>query len=368
MRNPILAGLVAAALCLGSAQAAEPAQPAFKVGVVARRFVPPEPYDWRGDKNHALTVIVWYPAAPDAHEQAQTIGPPGRPLFDGGLAAPDAAWAPKPQFFPLIVLSHGTGGTASSLGWLGTSLASAGYVVAAVNHPGNNAINGYTVQGFSLWWLRTRDLSAVIDGMLADPIFKWRLDPQRIGAAGFSLGGYTMVELAGGITSLLHYRAFCSSPAADAMCKPPLEFVDLDAKVEALAKSDPAFRAALADHGRSYRDPRVRGVFAIAPALVPTFTPESLAKIVIPMAVVAVAGDKTVPVASGAQSLAGRVTGAQLTIIPGAAGHYVFTANCTDAGRAALPDLCSDAPGVDRNAIHNETARLAAAFFGQTLR
>jgi predicted dienelactone hydrolase len=369
MRKPIAAGLVAAALCLGTAQAAEPAHPsAFKVGIVARRFVPAEPYDWRGDANHALTVMIWYPAEPGAHEQDQMIGAPGRPLFDGGKAAPDAALSPAPGRFPLIVLSHGTGATASSLAWLGVALSSAGYVVAAVNHPGNNAIDGYTVEGFSLWWLRARDLGAVIDGMLADKMFGPRLDWQRIGAAGFSLGGYTVVAAAGGITSLVHFRAFCASPSADRMCVPPPEFADLAAKAETLAKTDPVFAAALADHGGSYRDRRVRAVFAMAPALVPAFVPQSLARIDAPMAIVAGVGDAIVPVASGARFLAAHVMGSELTILPGDAGHYVFVASCTDAGRASLPELCADAPGVDRDAIHRETARLAVAFFDRELR
>jgi predicted dienelactone hydrolase len=107
----------------------------------------------------------------------------------------------------------------------------------------------------------------VIDGILADPTFRTRIDMERIGAAGFSLGGYTMIAIAGGITSLVHFREFCASPAADGACQAPLEFGDLRAKAKALADSDEAFRAALANDSRSYRNTRVRAVFAIAPAL-----------------------------------------------------------------------------------------------------
>jgi hypothetical protein len=35
-----------------------------------------------------------------------------------------------------------TGGTGGNLAWLGTVLARAGCLAAAVNHPGNNAIDG----------------------------------------------------------------------------------------------------------------------------------------------------------------------------------------------------------------------------------
>jgi predicted dienelactone hydrolase len=45
---------------------------------------------------------------------------------------------------------------------------------------------------------RRRDLAAVIDGLLADPEFQGVIDATHIGAAGHSLGGYTVVGMAGG--------------------------------------------------------------------------------------------------------------------------------------------------------------------------
>jgi len=48
-----------------------------------------------------------------------------------------------------------------------------------------------------LWWERARDLSAVIEDILADPTFTTPIDAERIGAAGFSQGGYTMIAIAG---------------------------------------------------------------------------------------------------------------------------------------------------------------------------
>jgi hypothetical protein len=42
-----------------------------KVGVMHRQFVPPEPYDWRGAKTHALVTDIWYPVDPTAVEKEQ---------------------------------------------------------------------------------------------------------------------------------------------------------------------------------------------------------------------------------------------------------------------------------------------------------
>ena len=92
----------------------------FKVGVATRDFIPADPYDWRGAKTHALRAMIWYPAAADTREEPQWIGPPIVSFLSAGSAARDAAPAAGPRR-PLILLSHGAGGMASGLAWLGTA-------------------------------------------------------------------------------------------------------------------------------------------------------------------------------------------------------------------------------------------------------
>ena len=342
----------------------------YKVGIEQRKFIPAGPYNWRGAQTHALLVTIWYPADSGAEEQMQWIGPAEAPLFNAGKAIPDAKVAVSLERFPLIVLSHGTGGSAMIMGWLGAGLAAHGYIVAAVNHPGNNGTEQYTMQGFVLWWERARDLSVVIDKMLADDEFGSSIDPKRIGAAGFSLGGYTMIEIAGGITQRSLYLDFCKSPKADAMCTDPPEFPGLTARfmqAEQTAGSDPEMQASLEHAGASYRDPRVRAVFALAPALGPTFQVESLKKISIPVAIVDGDADSNVPVATSAEFFAKTIPHAKLTLLPDV-GHYVFLDSCTYQGRKARPGLCNDGPDVNRDAVHANVVRLAAEFFGAKLR
>lgn len=77
--------------------------------------------------------------------------------------------------------------------------------------------------------------------MLADQTFGSRIHAKRIAAAGFSLGGYTVLAIAGGITDRSAYIEFCKSSRADNMCKAPPEFpVDLFAQSDQLAVTDPA--------------------------------------------------------------------------------------------------------------------------------
>ena len=359
--------LSAAAFCLlQPAAAAEASGSTYNAGVVHRTFLPKGPYDWRGAETHELIATVWYPAVSTAHEEPQWIGPAAAPVARAGEAAPDAALPPSPRRFPLIVISHGTGGSASAMAWLGARLARRGFIAVAVNHPGNTGLEPYTPQGFTLWWLRARELSVVIDGMLADPEFAHRIDSRRIGAAGFSLGGYTMIEIAGGRTSPAFFY-FCGKHRHDRKCASPPEFPTLGAEVTRLMKTDARYRAAIREASASYRDPRVRAVFAVAPALGAVFVPDTLAKIATPVEIVAGSADPIEPVAGNAKYLAAHIPGSRLVLFPGV-GHYTFWATCTAGGSKAEPELCIDRPGTNRHRIHVRTAELAAAFFSSRLK
>lgn len=358
--------LSALAVCVSKPAAAATGS-TYKAGVAYLRFSPHEPYDWRHAKTHALLATVWYPAAATAEEKPQWIGQPPAALARAGDAAPDAALAARPRQFPLIVISHGTGGSALAMAWLGARLASHGFIAVAVNHPGNNGLDPYTAQGFSLWWLRARDLSAAIDGILADPRFGPRIDARRIGAAGFSLGGYTVIEIAGGRTSTAFFD-LCSHHPQDPRCASPPEFPNLVPAVLKLLRTSPGYRAAVREGSGSYRDPRVRAVLAIAPAHGDVFVPpDSLERISIPVEILAGSADAIEPVTENAKYFAAHIPGSRLVLFPGA-GHYTFFATCTALGRKAQAQLCNDRPGIDRHRIHERAAGMAVAFFSERLK
>jgi predicted dienelactone hydrolase len=327
-----------------------------------RSFRPQEPYNWRGAQTHALRTVVWYPVDLSAKENPVQI--PGLDIFELGTAAQDAKIADKPTRFPLIVISHGTGGSGLSMAWLGEALAARGYIAAAVNHPGNNAAEPYTTEGFSLWWERARDLTEVISSLLADGEFGSRIDTNAVGAAGFSLGGYTMIEIAGGITDVARFVRYCDTTNAAGTCTSPPEFPTLVKDFRGMIREHPEV---LKDAGESYRDPRVRSVFAMAPALGPAFPASTLKKISIPVEIVAGESDQNVPIASSAKYFAANIPGSKLQVFSGNVAHYVFLNTCTQTGRKTTPGLCVDGKGVDRDAIHARTVRLALDLFGSTL-
>jgi predicted dienelactone hydrolase len=363
--NRALSRIAIVALLTACSFAAKKKEPPVlhHVGFSFRQFQTPEAYNWRGSDEHIFGGVVWYPSEDPTEEKEQLAGPADAPLFSAGRAAKDSTIAPSFSKFPLIALSHGTGGSALQMAWLGNYLASRGYIVVAVNHPGNNAVTGYTAPGFIEGWERAKDISTAITGLLADPRFGDKIDPDRIGAAGFSYGGYTMMELAGAVTDVNRILAWCDQQK-DA-CNPP-EMPDLMEKFKAI-QQQPDVQQSLQHASDSYRDPRIRAVFAIAPAVSRAFTPETLREITIPIEIVAGDADKIAPPADNAQYFAANIKDAKLTILPGGVGHYTFLDVGTDAGKKQLPQLFVDNPGVDREAVHKQVAEMAADFFDQQL-
>ncbi len=363
-RLACLAAATLIALVLGPvARAAEPA-PSYAVAETERFFPPDRPRHWRGAATPGLLVQIWYPADPATPETRHPIGPPGQPLFIGHPIARDAALARTPATFPLLMLSHGTGGSAESLDWLAAALAQSGYVVVGLNHPGNTVLGPLTRDGFTLWWERATDVSEALDGVLADPVLGPRIDRGRIGAMGFSLGGYTVLELAGARTDRQAFEAFCRSPAAGTSCHPPE--MDRLAPETAAAGDTPETEASRARSGASYRDKRIKAVFAIAPALGPALVPDSLRAIDIPLALLAGSADPIVPVAANAEAVAQLLPKPALTVLPGA-GHYTFLDLCEPAAAAQLGVLCQDGPGIDRAAIHAAAIDRVRVFFASAL-
>ena len=332
----------------------------YKVGETTRRFPGNPDTNWREAATHALVTVIWYPASAEAVEKPQSVDG----VFEAGAWEENAQMAATPEKFPLVLLSHGTGGSALQLAWLGPVLAAHGFVVAAVNHPGNNATEDYTPAGFGLWWERAKDISTVLDRMLADREFGPRIDASGVGAAGFSLGGYTMMEVAGATTNLVSFRDGCAHPMN--LCDGPPEFPNLPARLMEATKTDPSIQRSLDHSNASYREPRIRAVFAVAPAIAVALNPESVAQIGIPVELVVGSKDPIAPAAENAQWLAKRIPDAKLTIVPGAS-HYTFLDDCTEEGRAKLPQLCATESAAERSKYHEQVAQMALEFFEKTL-
>jgi predicted dienelactone hydrolase len=311
--------------------------------------------------NDDLRITVWYPAAPDAVEAPLDIGPPGAPTFTPGSAAADAAFEDaRPR--PVVLLSHGFGGTARIMAWFGTALARHGYVVVAVDHPGNNGRDPMTVGGAVLYWERPGDLAAALDRVKGDPSLGSHLDLNRIGAAGFSAGGFTALVEAGARVDFDRFLRFCEAHPDDGICAPQKEFQYSRSDAETFFKQ-PAVAPARAHLKDDLSIPGVKAAFVMAPALVQSLDPDSLKAMRPPVMILLGDADKVAPPATNGQVAAALIPGAKLTALPHV-GHYDFLAECTPAGNATIPVCPTEVP---RAATHKTAIDDALAFFDATL-
>jgi predicted dienelactone hydrolase len=316
---------------------------------------------WSGQGARPIAMTLWYPAAVNTVETEWSIGP-----FAFGRGAVDAPWRSEaPQ--PLILLSHGTGGSAAQLSWLAEALVQAGYVVLAVSHHGNTAAEAQTYpHGFVLPWERAQDLRLALQAVLADAQWGPRIDRARIGAAGFSLGGYTALLLSGARHSGAAHADFCAAEPDSPSCALPPEAGFDFAALEALEAADAHYRASLERAGDDYREPLVRATFLMAPALVPALDPRSLEALDVPMVIILGSRDAQTPLTESLQRLPDRASVEKPAPIEGAT-HYVFLAPCTLRGRWFAGPLCADGEGVARKEVHALTADRARQFFDKKL-
>jgi len=336
---------------------------AFANQVGERHIIATNPTAAVRDAEHRETVrvTVWYPAAPDAKELSLDIGPPGKPLFKVGSAAPDAAFADDRRR-PVILFSHGFGGTARMMAWFTLPLVRAGYVVIAVDHPGNNGGDKMTVAGAIMFWDRPGDLAAALNAARDDPAIGPHLDLARLGVAGFSAGGFTAIAATGAKVDVARLQAFCNANPTDGVCMPQKEFPLSTEQMLAALKS-PELAPELAHSGDDHSIHGVRAAFAIAPAIVQAFDPAGLKADETPVAIILGDADPVAPPDTNGRVAARDLPHVELKQLPGV-GHYDFLATCTPAGVAAVP-VCAEKVAQDPS--HQAAIDMALAFFARTI-
>ena len=181
---------------------------------------------------------------------------------------------------PLVVLAPGLNTDMNALLYVGETLASHGYAVASLDFPFTSAdtmtaaIKGTgAIPPANAWYRQPFTVSELIDQVEK----RWgnRVDTQRVGVLGQSLGGYTVTALAGaeldwpnlvrGCQQLNDPRTVVLNPAIVWQCTAPGRVVKQ----------------------ASFRDPRVKVAVAVNPVTNPIFSSQSMSRVAVPMLVIA---------------------------------------------------------------------------------
>ena len=285
----------------------------------------------------ALSAVVFYPST--VPTQPTRVGPY---LVQATPGAPA-----QPHRHPLVVFSHGSGGSRWAHHTLASYLAARGFVVAALEHPGDNFRDDTGRGTPEVWYGRPAQIRSLLDRLTTEPSWKSVINPQRIGFFGFSAGGYTGLMLAGAAPDFRRVQQYCRSHPGDASFCP---FPSLP----------------VAPKGLVTTDPRIKAMTLAAPVGV-VFSPSSLQAIQQPTLLMWADRDEVLIPEFNAEAVARalpRLAGKEM--IHGA-GHYVFMSPCTDDLAAIAPEICTDKTGIHRNAIHARLNAVISKFFSDTL-
>jgi len=284
-----------------------------------------------------IRLLVWTPCA----ETPREMDARGAIFF----AVPGCAVTGEK--LPLIVISHGR------RGWFGghhdtaAALADAGFVVAALNHPGDTWRDTSRTDSLSVLVERPADIKRLIDYMLDGWPDAARIDARRIGLYGFSFGGYTGLAVIGGNPDLRKGLPNCATSSLLA-CK-QLESGD--------SPSQPVTS-----------DPRVRAAVIVDPYPAFVFPETNLKEVTVPVQL------WSSDPAQNADGLSGCCASAikQGLAAPDYhfvthAKHFSFLATCTPKEAQGNPAACTDAPGFDRKDFHQHLHAEMIAFFRKHL-
>jgi predicted dienelactone hydrolase len=265
---------------------------------------------------------------------------------------------------PLVVISHGHGGDDLEFRSMAVYLASHGFVAATLQHPKDNYLDRSGNGHAAVLGGRPIQVSATISMLLDDPHWKTLIDPDRIGAAGFSAGGYTVLLLVGAVPRFDRLIGYCAHH--------PKDKDDICGFIKKLPAQGQTVKDYLDAVQKDYTrwgepdDPRVKAAFAMAPFSL-VFDKAGLASIDRPVFLYDGQDDRVLLTKYNVLHVAPLIkTLVGIKMIPGA-GHYVFMGPCPPRLAEHLPDLCKAPPGVDRAAVQKQVNADALAFFRKTL-
>jgi predicted dienelactone hydrolase len=290
-----------------------------------------------------LTAGIWYPTTATATPHSlgnvtQTVAP------DAPLAG---------HQLPLVVLSHG------GAGWYGAhydtalALAHAGFVAAAVSHAGDTFDDQSHVLEL---WRRPAQLHRLMDYLLENWRGRERIDAARVGAFGFSNGGFTVLVAAGGVPDLSKIGPFCEVHPDHDLCE-ALRHAGVDLHF-----------AANVGAGAWVHDARIKAVVIAAPSFGFAFGRAGLSGVRAPVQLWSAADDRHQPHPWYDEPVRDDLPRTPDYHVVVNAGHYDFLPPCDARLAHRRPEICDSLPGFDRAAFHERFNAAVVKSFQTMLR
>lgn len=290
-------------------------------------------------RDRPLPLHIWYPAMENV-----AATPLGKNIVFMGFEVRAGA-LPQQGKFPVVLLSHGSGGNAVNIGWIAAHLADQGMIVVSTNHPGTTSRDSLPKETIKIWQ-RTADFSAILDYLETEPPYGLKPDMGRVSAVGFSLGGYTVLGLAGAQVSKQKYVDYC------------LKYPNfLDCAWYAAAGVD-LTKMDAEKFEQSNLDKRVKAIVAVDPGFAQAFTAESLGSIQAPVFIINLGSVNEVPAGVDGVGIATTLNKSEYARVEGAT-HFSFLGECTALGEVIIKDegdepICSEVSDRKRSDIHHE--------------
>ena len=296
----------------------------------------------------ALLVATASPPA-DAAVRFEPLSVPGRPgeIMEGGVWYPEGGG----EGLALVLISHGNAGWYRGHRDTAEALARAGMVAAAITHPGDNWRD--SSRSFAIW-RRPQHLRSLLDYMLRSWPGRGRIHPGRVGAFGFSAGGFTVLAAVGGKPDLTRIQGHCRVNPSFFECR--------------VAAKGPASLLPLTRLLSWSHDRRIRAAVVAAPALGFTFGKQGLRNVKIPVQLWRAEADEVLPHPFSAEAVRRALPRRPDYVVVKNAGHFDFLEPCAPASARERGEFCRSRPGFSRESFHQEMNRRIVEFFREHLK
>ncbi|WMS88779.1 alpha/beta hydrolase family protein [Pleionea litopenaei] len=282
---------------------------------------------------------IWYPTE---HGTVKKYGESR--IRPGYFAIPDGDYANQAPA-SLIVLVHGSGGSADSMAWLATEFAKRGSIVVAADHP---ASSGGDPERASLLnvWTQPEDIHRLLDVVINSP---WgpRINQKNIAVVGFSLGGTSSILVAGGQLQLQRFPEFCNSNNDGACTAFSHHFKNFD---------DDFYNRA---NGK-FLDSRISAAVAIAPGFTESLVIESVESLPTPLLLLSGGMDQQLPPSTHVYPIRDYLPEHSRYVEIENAQHFSFLPLCGDGAIEVLSEtkeefVCQEFGSKTREEIHYAT-------------